>query len=464
MSKPKDWSKFVATGIKPEVTLVCLASDVSRKTKLAPIKIQIEFYGKGLNADGTEETVRHRKKINTGVPIPPKSWSKTSQEILKSDRFYSTYNPKIKAHKARVEYVVQNFEAAVNSKDYADEVKELAEYFPSMAKTKGGKFLIDYLDDYVRIRTSKPSTAKNTLKKFPSLKSVLMRYEGHKKTKLTFADITLTFSDNFETYLREVPYGKDKDGNDQYYTPTSIDKFFTNLKTFLKHYYKRKTDLGIPLTDAFTDEDFGKIEDVLEAPPLPLSKTELEMLFKNNDTIRASSRLSKIRLRFLLQCSVGCRVSDVPLLGKDMNEFTKTTIVYYPWKTRNQKKGEKNKVEVPYNKYSKYVLEQIDYDVDKLKLSDQQYNDGIKELFKALELKTTLKEHEVSGMRGKKVYNKAELLTSHNGRDTFISQCIDLNTPVPIILQWVGQSDFEVLKKYYKSDKSTELEYMKKWD
>jgi hypothetical protein len=39
--------------------------------------------------------IRARKTINTGVSIPPKSWSKANEEILKSDKKYFPFNYEI---------------------------------------------------------------------------------------------------------------------------------------------------------------------------------------------------------------------------------------------------------------------------------------------------------------------------------------------------------------------------------
>jgi integrase len=247
-----------------------------------------------------------------------------------------------------------------------------------------------------------------------------------------------------------------------YYDANTIKKTFVTLGTFLNHYNKRKAELAIELSEVFLTEDFGKVRGLTEAPPIALTENEIEILWNSNDKVEQDERLSKMRLRMLLQIGVGCRVSDLFKLGNvGRNKIGGQEIVYFPTKTETTKK--KNEIRVPFNKYSAFVLEKLGYDSSKLKIADQQYNYGIKDLLQALGIESTLKEHEVTGKDGNSTYKKYEVFSSHNCRDTFITRCIELGVPVPIVMDWVGQTKFEVMRKYIKTNPKLKVELMQKF-
>lgn len=94
-----------------------------------------------------------------------------------------------------------------------------------------------------------------------------------------------------------------------------------------------------------------------------------------------SPRLGTQRDIFVFQCVVGCRVSDLRSLTKD--SVINGAIEYIPRKT---KEGKPVTVRVPLNSVASAILEKYK-DTPGAKLlpciSDQKYNDAIKEVFKA---------------------------------------------------------------------------------
>lgn len=91
-------------------------------------------------------------------------------------------------------------------------------------------------------------------------------------------------------------------------------------------------------------------------------------------------RLETQRDIFVFQCVVGCRVSDLKSLTK--HSVIDGAIEYIPRKT---KEGKPVTVRVPLNSVARSILEKFK-DIPGLKLlpciSDQKYNDAIKEIFK----------------------------------------------------------------------------------
>jgi integrase len=205
------------------------------------------------------------------------------------------------------------------------------------------------------------------------------------------------------------------------YDPSTIEKTFTVLKTFLKHYYKRRKEINIILDDTFMDEEFKKgKKKANEANPLLLNE------FIELSKMKFSSNVfEKTKDRFVLQCSTGLRFSDMDKITPD--KIDKGRIKINPTKTEETK--DDNTIYIDLNKYSRAILKKYHNDTTSLKISNQKYNDNLEDMFEELKWKKR---------------------TSHNGRDTFISICIQKKVPVEVILTWTGQSSYSVMRRYIK--------------
>jgi site-specific recombinase XerD len=146
--------------------------------------------------------------------------------------------------------------------------------------------------------------------------------------------------------------------------------------------------------------------------------------------------------RFLFQCATGCRFSD-------MFEISRSNIIdgcieYFPKKTHRKLD---NKVIVPLNDLSKVILEKYDYNMKKLIISNQKYNDGLADMVNELR-----KDHPA-------LFKQA--YTTHNGRDSFITIAINSDVDVPSLLKMVGQNSWAVMQRYYKIDRNRIIAKMK---
>ena len=70
---------------------------------------------------------------------------------------------------------------------------------------KKTKCLIDFIDDYVIFR-KKQGTVHNTVKEFITCKNRLDNFDKDRGQKTSFEDISITWSDKFEQYLRKKEY------------------------------------------------------------------------------------------------------------------------------------------------------------------------------------------------------------------------------------------------------------------
>lgn len=387
----------------------------TQKNLLGEAKIYIEvlkyeYYGPG----------KYKKRIlriSTDIWVHPTNWSKKKQEVLSRDILHDDKNGIINEKYLAISEYINNrqpvffqfrtpYSIATNIEKFRIDFKKVIELFPAnkQKKTKG---ITDYLDEYVAFRKS-TGAARGTWKEFITVKNRLINYEKHKGRRLYFEDMNLPFSDNFNIWMRSVPYDS-----------STIEKTFTVLKTFLKHYYKRRDQLKIQLDDSFKDEEFKKGKKKAN-PANPLTFNEFVALFKMNFS---SKTMQKTKDRFILQCSTGLRFSDMDKITPD--KIDKGRIKIDPVKTKETK--EDNTIYIELNKYSRAILKKYNYDTSALKISNQKYNDDLKNLFEELKWKKR---------------------TSHNGRDTFISICVQKKIPVEVILTWTGQSSYSVMRRY----------------
>ena len=80
------------------------------------------------------------------------------------------------------------------------------------------------------------------------------------------------------------------------------------------------------------------------------------------------------------------------------------------------------------------MLSEVGYDTSIYKLQNQPYNRNIKDIFDILRLKYPDLKY--------KTY------TSHNFRDTFISNAVQARINWKSILKWVGQTSYQIMDRY----------------
>jgi hypothetical protein len=364
----------------------------------------------------------YRKKIlriSTEIWVQPQNWSQKKQKVLDKDPLCDEKNVIITDKYTAIEDYLNKRKIppfsfrtpsvlAANIEKFRTDFEKLLELFPP-EKQSSVKGITEYFDEYVEYRKAN-GAARGTWKEFTTVKNRLKKYEKHTGKKLFFQDMTLTFSDGFSVWMNGIPYNS-----------STVEKTFTVLKTFLKHYYKRRNELKIQLDDSFKDEDFKKgKKKPNEANPLSYNEF-IELTKKKFST----PVLEKTKDRFVLQCSTGLRYSDLDKITPD--RIIKGRIVINPVKTEEVK--DENTIYIDLNKYSRAILKKYGNDTSSLKISNQKYNNNLEDMFVELKWKKR---------------------TSHNGRDTFISICVLKKVPLEVILSWTGQGSYSVLKRYIK--------------
>lgn len=182
----------------------------------------------------------------------------------------------------------------------------------------------------------------------------------------------------------------------------------------------------------------------LEAEEFRLLLTKLE-----ND------RLENVRKLFVLQCATGLRYSDVIKIRK--SHIRSNAIVMNSTKTRQ-------KLQIPLNQNSREILEECGFDTSTISMSNQKYNDYIKELCEMVGITQPIMKISYRGNKEvEEPLKKYDIMSSHHGRRFFITQNLINGVRPEVIMSMTGHVDFRSFKKYIAITDQTRVNAMDLW-
>lgn len=84
-------------------------------------------------------------------------------------------------------------------------------------------------------------------------------------------------------------------------------------------------------------------------------------------------------------------------------------------------------------------------------ISNQKFNEYLKDLGKLAEFNDpeTIVYYK-GNERVEETFKKWQLLSTHAGRKTFVSNALFFNIPAEVIMSWTGHKDHRVMENYYK--------------
>lgn len=315
-------------------------------------------------------------------------------------------------------------------------------YNPPKQPNKAPTNLIDYIDFYIECRRNE--LKETSIKKFNVIKRKLERFEEYRKKQILIKEINDSFKEEFVDYQKK-----------QLYSKNTRQREFVFIKTFCKHAKIKGVEVSPELESLslkrdesiekiyLTFEDLGKIENI--------SKDKL------------TDSLDNTKDWLIISCYTGQRISDFMRFtdkqiriedGKQLLEFTQkktgklTTIPVHP-----------KVIEILNKRNGKFPYP----------ISDQKYNDYIKEVCKLAELNEPTKGSKIietepeSGIYRKKTdtYKKWELVTSHIGRRSMATNFygkiptsylinITNHATESQFLSYVGKSNKDLAKETFK--------------
>ena len=212
--------------------------------------------------------------------------------------------------------------------------------------------------------------------------------------------------------------------------PNTIHKNFRFILLFMN--YLRKECL---LENEFYKE--FQYPRMVETNTIVLTKDEAVKLIQY---VPKTISESKVKDLFLVLIFTGLRFGDAVRIRKS---WVRGEFLFI----NTQKTGEK--VSIPIHTHLKEVLVKYEYDLTPLKISNQKFNDYVKGLCKQAGITDQIEivRYE-KGVKKYLTFPKHQLIASHTGRRTFITNAILAGIPLPVIQKITGHRKLSTLQKY----------------
>lgn len=363
------------------------------------------------------EGVNIDAKAKTKFAINPKDWSitKGQPKNLKDESFkklnedLTTLSTDLLNH-----YNSSIGKNEINSqwlKDFINPVQK-ADSIPNK--------LIEYFDYYSRHKKSSLEASTHT--KLNVNKHLLERFQKTTKREYFIKDVNADFKLKFEEYCKSEKY-----------SPNTIARTIKFIKTICYHARNNGIETHFQLNNITTKIE--KVEKIF------LSIDEIEKI--RNKEFRLE-HLVNARDWLIISCETGQRVSDFMRFNKGQIRFEGDV----PLIEFTQVKTGKI-MAIPLSKKVRGILDKRDGDFPR-KISDQKYNEYIKEVCRLSGLTEKIKGSKIDKEILRKetgVFPKYELVTSHIGRRSFANNNYG-RIPTSLLINVTGHSTETMFLEY----------------
>lgn len=385
-----------------------------------------------------------RLLTSVGYSINPAKWDSSKQKVKQgaTNTKGITYNV-INAHLNNIDQQSIDFQ----NKCLTENIKVTKELIKQNIRTHKGKSdedvevkektFFDVYDEFIKEIGNINDWTEATYEKYIALRNHLYGFSAG----LSFDDMTEKGFADFVSYLRD----------ERKLRNSTIGKQLGFLKWFMKWsankgYHKNMAYLAFKPKLKTTEKRviFLTWEELMTVYNFPIPEKK--------------NYLDRVRDVFCFCCFTSLRYSDVYNLKRSDVKNGKLHITTV--KTADS-------LTIDLNKYSQAILDKYDgvpfTDNRALPvISNQKMNDYIKELGQLCGLnQPETVTYYVGSKRVDEVYPKYELMGTHTGRRTFISNAIMMGIPPQVVMKWTGHSDYKAMKPYIDIADSAKAEAMK---
>lgn len=313
-------------------------------------------------------------------------------------------------------------------------------------KTKAPQQLVKFFDFYNDIKQN--DLTNNRKQRIKTVQKKIERYEAETQTSVLIENVNDLFKKDFVNYAIS-----------QNYSDNTIQSDLSIIKTVCKYAKQWNVKTSPQLENL-------KIK-VKKIKEIYLNFDELEQIIKLD--FSDNERLDNARDWLIISCYTGQRISDFMRFNSEMIQDNVIVI--------KQRKTGKT-VHIPIFKEVQKILDKRNGKFPR-KISDQKYNDYIKEVCKKAKLnkktkgskivciakdQSKAKKHDYRKQTG--TFKKWELIRSHIGRRSFATNFYS-KVPTSVIMKITGHSkEITFLKYIQKTDTDTAkdaLKYFEQW-
>jgi integrase len=246
------------------------------------------------------------------------------------------------------------------------------------------------------INENKVQRANATIKAYTSTFNRIKEFGLLSNKVFLFDDIDLTWRANFIAFLQMKGVCRTTEG-----------KYIKNLKTFLNE----ATERGINSNLIFRNKSFSKPNE--ESHKVYLNRIEIKKIFDVD--LSDDKMMCTVRDYFIIACLTSLRYSDFIRIRPEHIQNGRIHMITS--KTDQE-------VVIPISPLVDAILKKYNYDLPKAPCN-QVFNRYLKDIGKKAEIMEDITiTKTIAGVKNTKVYKKYELISSHTGRRSLISNCI----------------------------------------
>lgn len=354
-------------------------------------------------------------KASTKIVLPTNNWNQKRQHIVKH-QFRLELNQELNHYRTEIEkFCLENKPSIQELKDFIVIIRDGINL-----KEEQSEDIIKNFRNYINEKSK--LLMDSYISKIRQLEGILIKFEKFYKTKLTFSDMDEHFRNDFIEFQTDLLNLKNN----------TAFKNLQILKTFL-HWTTKK---GCNKYTQFIYDFKIKIQNI---EIVALNEDELS---KIENTTFKHNYLEKTKSLFLMQIYTGLRYSDLINLKKENFDFINKRIIVTQIKT-------KESVIIPISPKLDTYLKKYDYTIPKI--SNQKYNDYIKQVCKDAGIDTSIQTVYYQGnKRIEEIKPKYELISSHTARRTFITISLKRGVLPETVMKVSGHRDRKSFQKYVR--------------
>lgn len=356
------------------------------------------FTGYRINKDKFNEEAQQVKKNSSG---------KEGKRAVQ----YNDINDRLKKIKAELELFFQKTNKATKQNIITLLDVACKKAVPESTEPEGFGFF-NLFEKYLKVAEISKVRKRN----INSTLNHWRRFESSRKLKITIDNVTIDLLRDFEKYLKEESTRpKARNNDEQIPSPKGVNTIHTIMvmtRAFFNFAKKEMKQNQIAINYPFGSDGY-EVPSEVYGNPIYITKEERNELF--NASV-SSERLKRVRDIFVFQCLIGVRVGDLCKLTK-LN-IQDNVLSYIPRKTKD---GKPVTVNVPLSNNALDILSRYNFPDGRLLpfITDQRYNDYLKELFKEVGMTRTVTRINPTTGEPEQI-SLADIASSHMARRTFI--------------------------------------------
>ncbi len=359
-------------------------------------------------------------KYATGVEATPESWDQKKNRFKPRGRIASQNNERL----AYLEKVAQEVHAQLLgtgipitkesiSAAFKQRIEDDLLPFYQKIEREQNQFFFPYIAVFINNRERSGKYKPGTIETYRSVEKIVRGYQDYHGLELKFDDIDLNFFYSFLDFLESREY---------------LQNYISKVIAILKLMLDEAAEDELHDNTKYKSKKFSVPRE--EVFNIYLDTEELLRIYNLDISVRGQKIT---RDYFLLEAFTSLRYSDVIRLGPENIEGRLLKIT--------QQKGGKYTA-VPANPIVTKIISENGGVFPKPPWNAEM-NRHLKEIAKNAGIDDPV-------IKRKKKYKKYELVTTHTGRRSFITNCLNAGIPPPEVMRISGHSDYKDFMKYYK--------------